>query len=88
MVLRRLSRRGFGLGLKREGWAFSRLDDCLDRLRQPEFAEHILTDLLTVPEVADAIARSAALPILPDTDGPLRGSLRRYATTLRHVRFD
>lgn len=87
-VLRRLSRRGFGLGLKREGWAVAHLDDCLARLRQQAFAEHIETDDRTVPDVAGAIARSAALPILPDTDGPLRSSVRRYATTLRHVRFD
>ena len=87
-VLRRLNRRGFGFGLKHERWAVNRLDDCLTRLRQPEFAEHIHTDQRTVPQVADTIARLAALPIRPDTDGPLRGSLRRYATTLRNVRFD
>jgi hypothetical protein len=62
-------------------------EEILGRLRQ-EFAEHIRTDQQTVPQVADTIARLAALPIRPDTDGPLRGSLRRYATTLRHVRLD
>jgi hypothetical protein len=87
-VLGRLNRRGFGFGLKHERWAVDRLDDCLARLREPEFAEHVQTDDLTVPQVADEIARSAALPIRPDTDGRLRGSLRRYATTLRHVRLD
>jgi hypothetical protein len=87
-VLRRLNRRGFGFGLRHERWAVNRLDDCLARLREPEFAEHIRTDQQTVPQVADTIARLAALPIRPDTDGPLRGSLRRYATTLRHVRLD
>ena len=87
-VLRRLNRRAFGLGLGHERWAVSRLDDCLARLREPEFAEHLQTDRLTVPQVADAIARSAVVPIRPDTDGPLRGSLRRYATTLRHIRLD
>jgi hypothetical protein len=87
-VLRRLNRRGFGFGLRHERWAVNRLDDCLERLRQPEFAEHIDTDQQTVPQVADTIARLAALPVRPDTDGPLRGSLRRYATTLRNVRLD
>jgi hypothetical protein len=87
-LLGRLNRRGFGFGLKRERWAVNRLDDCLERLRQPEFAEHIQTDQRTVPQVADAIARLAALPIRPDTDGPLRGSLRRHATTLRNIRLD
>jgi hypothetical protein len=87
-VLGRLNRRGFGFGLRHERWAVDRLDDCLARLREPEFAEHIHTDQRTVPQVADTIARSAGLPISPDTDGPLRGSLRRYATTLRHIRLD
>jgi hypothetical protein len=87
-VLRRLNRRAFGLGLRHERWAVDRLDDCLARLSEPEFAQHLHTDQQTVPQVADTIARLAALPIRPDTDGPLRGSLRRYATTLRNVRFD
>ena len=85
-VLRRLSGRAFGLGLRHERWAVDRLDDCLARLREPEFARHIHTDQLTVPQVADAIARIAGLPVVPDTDGRLRGSLRRYATTVRHIR--
>jgi AAA domain-containing protein len=87
-VLRRLHNRGFWPGLKRERWAVERLDDCLTRLSSAEFAEHIATDHLTVARVADTIARSVGLPIAPDTDGPVRAQLRRYATTLRHIRFD
>ena len=87
-VLQRLNRRGFGYGLKRERWAVDRLDECLARLHEPEFAHHIPTGQQTVPQVADAIARIAALPIIPDTDGRVWVSLRRYATTLRHIRFD
>jgi len=87
-VLRRLNRRGFGFGLKWERWAVDRLDACLSRLREPEFAHHIHTDQQTVPQVADTIARIAGLPVVPDTDGRLRASLRRHATTIRHVRFD
>lgn len=86
-VLRRLSRRAMGYGLKHERWAVENLDECLARLREPDFAHHIQTDDQTVAQVADAIARIAALPIAPDTDGRLRASLRRYATTLQHVRF-
>jgi hypothetical protein len=87
-VLRRLNRRGFGYGLKHERWAVDRLDECLARLGEPEFADHIHTDEQTVPQVADRIARIAALPIIPDTDGRVRASLRRYAVTLKHIRFD
>lgn len=87
-VLRRLNGRGFGFGLRREQWAVDRLDECLARLREPEFAAHVHTDQRTVPQVADAIAHIATLPILPNTDGRLRSSLRRHATSLRHIRFD
>jgi hypothetical protein len=87
-VLRRLNRRGFGFGLKLERWAVDRLDDCLARLHEPEFAHHIHTDQQTVPQVADTIARIAGLPVVPDTDGRLRATLRRYTTTVRHIRLD
>ncbi|GAA1891912.1 AAA family ATPase [Streptantibioticus ferralitis] len=86
-VLQRLKERGLGRGLKRESFAVARLDDCLRRLRGEEFAEHIHTDRLTVPKVADRIARSAGLPITENTDGPLRARLRRYAIGVRHIRF-
>ncbi|MGA5217842.1 AAA family ATPase [Streptomyces cinereoruber] len=97
-VLRRLRERGFGhavrvLGgkdapLRRESFAVSRLDLCLDRLRGEEFAEHVHTDRLTVPRVADRIAASAGLVLAPDTDGALRARLRRATVGVRHIRFD
>jgi AAA domain-containing protein len=87
-VLGRLRERGWGFGLKLESFAVAKLDECLDRLQAPEFAEHIRTDHLPVPDVAAHIARSAGLPIAPNLDGRLRRRLRRYAVSLRHVRFD
>ncbi|MFE6978284.1 AAA family ATPase [Streptomyces sp. NPDC057682] len=86
-VLGRLRERGLGRGLKHESFAVERLDHCLERLRAPEFAEHICTDRLTVPQVADRIAASAGLSLLPNTDGRLRGRLRRTWTGLRHIRL-
>ncbi|MFJ2916602.1 MULTISPECIES: AAA family ATPase [unclassified Streptomyces] len=87
-VLRRLSERGLGRGLKRESFAVRKLDHCLERLVEPEFAEHLATDRLTVPQVADRIAGSAGLPLLPDTDGALLHRVRRVWTGVRHIRFD
>lgn len=84
-VLRRLRSRTVGLGLRHEQWAVARLDDCLAQLQDPLFAEHVQTDGLSVPQVADAIARSAGLVIRPDADGAVRGRLRRYRTTLAHI---
>lgn len=84
-VLRRLRGRGFVLGLRREQWAVGRLDECLGQLKEPLFAEHVQTDGLSVPQVAEVIARSAGLTIQPDTDGVVRARLRRYRTSLAHI---
>lgn len=87
-VLGRLRERGLGRGLKRESFAVGKLDHCLERLEGPEFAEHIRTDRLTVPQVADRIAASAGLTLLPDTDSALQHRVRRAWTGIRHIRFD
>ncbi|WP_406059460.1 AAA family ATPase [Streptomyces sp. NBC_01077] len=87
-VLKRLAERGLGRGLKRESFAVSKLDLCLERLNGPEFAHHIRTDRLTVPQVADEVARTAGLRIEPNRDGRLRHRLRRVRVGLAHLRFD
>jgi hypothetical protein len=96
-VLRRLRERGVGRAvalvaggdapLRRETFAVSRLDLCLERLEGPEFAEHIWTDHVTVPEVAERIAGSAGLALTVNTDSALRGRLRRAWTGAKHIRF-
>jgi hypothetical protein len=87
-VLRRLSERGLGRGLKRESFAVEKLDLCLERLSGPLFGEHIRTDHVSVPRVADLIAESAGLRLAPNTDGPLKHRLRKAWTGVRHIRFD
>jgi hypothetical protein len=97
-VLKRLRERGFGhllqyvagkdAPLRRESWAVRQLDDCLERLREPEFAEHLWTDHTTVAKTADRIAVLAGLTLAPNKDGLLRGRLRRAWTSARHIRFD
>jgi hypothetical protein len=86
-VLRRLRERGWGLGVKWDSFAVAKLAECLERLQAPEFAEHIHTDDVPVSDVAGHIADSAGLSIAPNLDGRLRGRMRRYAVSLRHVRF-
>ncbi|GAA4993074.1 AAA family ATPase [Streptomyces siamensis] len=97
-VLQRLRERGFGhllryvagkdAPLRRESWAVQQLDHCLERLREPEFAEHLWTDHTTVARTADRIAVLAGLTLTPNRDGALRGRLRRAWTSVRHIRFD
>jgi hypothetical protein len=97
-VLARLRERGFGhllrhvagkdAPLRRESWAVERLDHCLERLREPEFAEHLWTDHTTVARTAERIAVLAGLTLAPNREGALRGRLRRAWTGARHIRFD
>jgi hypothetical protein len=97
-VLARLRERGFGRLLRyaarkdapprRESWAVGQLDHCLERLREPEFAEHLWTDRTTVARTADRIAVLAGLTLTPNRDGAVRGRLRRAWTSARHIRFD
>ncbi|MER6786264.1 AAA family ATPase [Streptomyces sp. NPDC000658] len=97
-VLGRLRERGLGhllgfavgrnAGLRRESWAVQQLDHCLERLREPEFAEHLWTDRTTVPRTADRIAVLAGLTLSPNTEGALRTRLRQALVGVRHIRFD
>ncbi|MEU0846804.1 AAA family ATPase [Streptomyces flaveolus] len=97
-VLRRLRERGFGhllryvtgknAGPRRESWAVGQLDRCLERLHEPEFAEHLWTDHTTVPKTADRIAVLAGLTLAPNDEGALRTRLRQAGVGLRHIRLD
>ncbi|MFC7308308.1 AAA family ATPase [Streptomyces monticola] len=97
-VLRRLRERGLGhvvqyvagkdAPLRRESFAVRKLDHCLERLAEPGFGEHLWTDRVTVPQVADHIAAAAGLRLAPNTDGPVRHWLRKAGTGIRHIRFD
>ncbi|GGN97439.1 hypothetical protein GCM10011574_00990 [Microbispora bryophytorum] len=74
--------------MRRESFAVAKLDLCLERLREEEFAEHVWTDRLMIPQVADRIAASAGLTLTPNTDNALRGRLRQAWTGIKHIRFD
>jgi AAA domain-containing protein len=86
-VVRRLRARSLGLEPRTQPWETRVLDDWLEQLRRPEFAQHIHTDHQNVAQVADVIARSAGLTMTPSTDGPVRAWLHRYSTTMRHIRW-
>ncbi|MGV9409204.1 AAA family ATPase [Nocardia sp. NPDC003693] len=85
-VLRRLKEREL-FGLRHESFAVAQVDRCLNSLRGSEFGEHIETDHIGIPEVADRIAASAGVTLTPNTDGPLRGRLRRALVGVRHIRI-
>jgi AAA domain len=97
-VLQRLRERGLGhalqlLGgrdapLRRQSFAVAKLDECLTRLREPMFAEHVWTDQLTIAQVADHIAAASGLNLTRNTDNAIVGRLRRGWVGVKHIRFD
>lgn len=97
-VLKRLRERDFGHALqfaagkatrlKRDSWAISKVDICLERLQDKQFATHIWTDNLPIHEVANHVAAAAGLTLRPNTDTRLQGYLRRSWTSLKHIRFN
>jgi hypothetical protein len=87
-VVRRLRGRSLGMEPRRQRWEIDHLSEWLDVLAQPEFADQVHTDGKTVAEVADIVASSAKLPVTRNTDGPLRAMAHRYATTVRHIRWN
>ncbi len=84
-VLRRLRMRGLP-GLRQETFAIARLDECLTALAHPRFATHVDTVGLSVAEVADRVAALAGVAIAP-ADGRWRTVARRWATSVRHLRW-
>ncbi|MFI1759827.1 AAA family ATPase [Streptomyces sp. NPDC020571] len=94
-VLGRLRERRLGQSLRyvtgrprRENWAVRQLDHCLERLAEPEFAEHLWTDHTTVPKTADRIAVLAGLTLKPNHEGTLRTRMRQAGVGIRHIRLD
>jgi hypothetical protein len=81
-VRRRLSRRRE----RSKGWAteqFARVDGTL---RQPEFATHLDTDGLSVPEVVQEIGLVVGLQLTYSRIETLALPARKVAVTLRHLR--
>lgn len=96
-VLRRLRERGFGrlvnfvagagATLKHETFAVRMLDECLERLAAPMFAEHLHTDTTPIAAVAEHIAATCGLSLTQAEANPVQARLRRAMVGLRHIRI-
>ena len=67
--------------------AYGLADEVQAKLVRRENGQPAVTDGPYL-ETKEYIASSAGLTITRSTDGPLRAWLRRYETTIRHIRFD
>ena len=95
-VLRRLRERGFGrfvqfvagsaASLRHESFAVGMVDRCLDRLAEPEFAEHVRTDTTPIDAVAEHIAAACGVSLAPADSSAARARARRAVVGLRHIR--
>jgi hypothetical protein len=77
--------RGQNVPLFRGTFAMRRLDLCLSRLSQPEFATQLRTDHLAVPQVAEAIAASADLELGRHRGTAVGARIRLARRGLRHA---
>ncbi|WP_402468688.1 AAA family ATPase [Isoptericola aurantiacus] len=96
-IVARLAARGLGggrladalglrrLALRREQWAVERVITNLERLSAPDFAEHLTTDHLTVPQVAAQVAAACGLELAAGDAGRVRRAVRRTRTTWEHL---
>jgi len=76
---------GQDVPLFRGTFAMRKLDLCLSRLSQPEFAAQLRTDHLTVQQVAEAIAASADLQLDRHRGSVVSKRLRWVGRGLRHA---
>lgn len=72
---------------ERNSWAVRQIERCVAALTHETFGEHLQTDDMSVPEVAEAIARRAGLALEPDNRNRLVRWKDRFATKLRHIRL-
>ena len=77
--------RGQAVPLFRGTFAMRKLDLCLSRLSQPEFATQLRTDHLTVPQVAEAIAASSGLELGRHRGSAVGNRIRLASRGLRHA---
>lgn len=71
--------------LFRGTFAMRKLDLCLSRLSQREFATQLRTDNLTVPQVAEAIAASADLELGPHRGSAVGNRIRQASRGMRYA---
>jgi hypothetical protein len=82
-VRRRLRRRGE----RKNSWAEQQVDRCIAGLAGEEFRQHLDTEHMPVEQVAEAIAASAGLLLLPNDRSKWGRKWDRLKTQLRHIRL-
>ncbi|MBM7585573.1 cytidylate kinase [Bacillus pakistanensis] len=68
-------------------WASQQMNGRLSRLAKDTFKEHIQTDMMSIEEVVETIAKRSSLSLLPDNRTKLRKKLDRLSVTLKEIRL-
>ncbi len=80
-LLRRLRRRGDGT----KSWGAEQIDRCLEGLAKLDGSEYLVTDNLSVAEIAEKVAERFDLELKP-AKGSLQRRLQRLTVQLKHIR--
>ncbi|MEC0166755.1 AAA family ATPase [Paenibacillus graminis] len=82
-LLARLRSRGEG----KHSWAANQIDRCLKGHQHPIFAEQLVTDNMSIEQVAEAIAAKLQISLLPAARGRMRKFIQRLKVKYQHIRF-
>ncbi|KWX80337.1 AAA family ATPase [Paenibacillus jilunlii] len=82
-LLSRLRSRGEG----QHSWAAKQIDRCLKGHQHPIFAEQLVTDNMSIEQVAEAIAAKLQISLLPAAQGRVRRFIQHLKVKYQHIRL-
>ncbi|MDF2718351.1 MAG: ATP-binding tunicamycin resistance protein [Paenibacillus sp.] len=82
-LLKRLRSRGDF----KSSWGARHIDRCMEGLADAVFLPHLITDTLSVEQVAEQIAQRCGIELVPDSSGRWSKKIKRVVTQLKHIRY-
>ncbi|MGP4040956.1 AAA family ATPase [Gracilibacillus sp. D59] len=74
-------------GESKNSWAEQQIDRCMQGLSNDIFQHRIDTDNMLIESVAESIASTSNIDLLPDNRNKFRQRLDRIKTQIKHIRF-
>lgn len=82
-LLKRLRSRGE----RKNSWPIQQIDRCIQGLAHDVFKQHLMTDHLSIEQVAETIASQVNIPLQPNPKGKLGKKFQRLKTQIKHIRL-